>query len=112
MSLTKHDFPIEIEDLTIEQKTGVLYSKIRLYYMLKVFVEDNEILRARYKGCLAHLHAGEQQLQKIPESEKEKRYAELQKNFATCLERVNRMLSLFPHMITMEKEDFEYLLEL
>lgn len=111
MSLTKHDFPIEIEDLTIEQKAGVLYSKIRLFYMLKVFVEDNEILRDRHKSYLAHLYADEQQLQKMPESEKEKRYAELQKSFAIYLKRVNRMLSLFPHMITMEKEDLEYLLE-
>lgn len=111
MSVTKQDFPIEVEELTIEQRISLFYTKIRLYYRLKVLVEDIEILRDGHKRCLANLYDNEQQLQKKSRKEKEKRYAELQKSYATCLERVNRMLFLCPHMITFGNKSPDYLLE-
>ena len=111
MNVTKQDFPIEVKELTIEQRISLLYTKLRLYYRLKAFLEDIEVLRDGYKSSLANIYANEQQLQKKSRKEKEKRYAELQKSYATCLERVNRMLSLCPHMITFGNKSPDYLLE-
>jgi len=110
MSL-KQDFPIEVEELTIEQRISLLYTKLRLYYRLKAFLEDIEVLRDGYKSSLTNIYANEQQLQKKSRKEKEKRYAELRESYATCLERVNRMLSLCPHMITFGNKSPDYLLE-
>jgi hypothetical protein len=111
MSVTKQDFPIEVKELTIEQRISLLYTKLRLYYRLKAFLEDIDILRDGHKRCLANLYTNKQQLQKKSRREKEKRYAELLKSYATCLERVNRMLSLCPHMITFGNKSPDYLLE-
>ncbi len=111
MSVTKQDFPIEVEELTIEQRIILLYTKLRLYYRLKAFVEDIEVLCDGHKSSLANLYDNEQQLQKKSRKEKEKWYIELQKSYATCLKRVNRMLSLCPHMITFGNKSHDYLLE-
>lgn len=110
MSVTKHDFPFEYEGMTLDEKISLLYSKIRLYYMLKVFVEDIEVLRDGHKSYLANMYFNERQIQKQSKKEKEKRYAELREKFAICLKRVDRMLSFFPQMLTMGREEFDYLM--
>ena len=105
---TMLDFEKEIQS-TIE-RTIIFFSKIRIYYTLKIIVEDNEMIKEELEAYLEYLFNEESRLTKNPETDWGKEYKRLRKRYSFEVQQIDRLLYLIPQLLMLEREELCYLI--